>query len=351
MTYCVHPNCHEPYNPDEQRVCRNCGTKLLLKVRYHATQPVANGKFIRVFQGKDTSEERNITIKQILLPNEILRDSNKRKKAIRVFSEATQKLHALKNVPNLHTPIDYAVVGHGIYLIEDILEGERLSDIVEKQHYLQEAQVQNMLRDLLLSLQELHKQSFIHRNIRPENIIYSFKTGQFTLSNFGIPQLVVETLREDIPTSSEYSIGDPIYSAPEQIECKSIPASDLYSLGLVCLQVLTGVEPIHLVDYQGKDWHYRDYLKNNPVSESLCGTLDKMIESSIINRFLTAENILTHLSQIQDESTYRLGVLDSAFSNLLSSGSKTVTRHMQLIHSKTTGLASLFLKQKKEKSQ
>ncbi|MBW4523107.1 MAG: protein kinase [Scytolyngbya sp. HA4215-MV1] len=354
MSYCLHPDCCAPFNPEDQKICRGCGSKLLLKVRYRAIRPIAKGQFLHLFQGIDIQAKNHpLVIKQILLPYPLLRAVSQRKIAIEVLHETSEKLSRLAEAENLQRPLEYVVSGQGIYWIEEPLIGETLSEILENLPYLSEEHVHQILSDLLPTLDELHRHSLIHRAICPDNIFYAAHTGKFTLANFGLTQLIVEALYKEIPNLGEYAIADPMYSAPEQMKGRSVPASDLYSLGVVCLQALTGIEPIHLVDQCGKNWHYRDYLRDRTISDSFCQILDKMLSAALINRFLKAEEILHQLSVIQHPPS-RQSVITEAdasldvFGYLFHHSAKTVADCVQSIQAVTTSFASFFLPASKE---
>lgn len=297
MSFCVHPHCIHPQNPDHQRACCSCGAKLLIKSRYRALQPINVGKFVRTFKGVDTTLPGSapIQLKQILLPEEILKNSANRQRVLDIFSRSVATLRTMKEVSNLQIPIDYSVVGNGLYLIEVVPQGSTLSELLQTHHYLTESQIQKLLEDLLPSLQQLHRHSLLHRDIQPAHIIYSHDSATFTLINFGFPQLVAEMMQNSLPKSGEYLVGDPAYSAQEQLAGNPTFASDLYSLGVVCLHAATGIEPIYLLNNQGTHWNYQNYLTSNLLSPAFCKILEKMAAPSILDRYSRIELLLENL--------------------------------------------------------
>lgn len=354
MSYCLHPDCCAPFNPAAQKICRNCGSKLLLKVRYRADRPIAQGQFIRLFQGIDTHFQNHpLIIKQVLLPKALLREARQRKLAIEILHETSEKLSRLAEVKNLQIPLEYIISGQGIYWIEAPIQGETLTEILATLPYLSETQVQKLLQDVLPAMDALHRQSLVHRAICPDNLIYTSHTGQFMLANLGLTQLIAEALYAEIPSLSKATIAEPMYLAPEQLKGRSVPASDLYSLGVVCLQALTGIEPIHLVDQGGKIWHYRDFLRDRPINPAFCQILDKMLSPMLIERFLRVEEILRQLSVIQQPLYPKKFIAESfesleVFNYLFNQSAKTVADCVQSIQSATMGLANFFLPTNKE---
>ena len=102
--------------------------------------------------------------------------------------------------------------------------------------------------------------------------------------------------------------------APEQLRGKAFPASDIYSLGVTCIYLLTGISPFDLFDVSQDAWVWRDYLlPENKVSAGLGKILDKMLKNSVPQRFKQANEILSALS-IQQESRGKnvdLAVIDT----------------------------------------
>ncbi|MFM7792879.1 MAG: protein kinase domain-containing protein, partial [Microcystis panniformis] len=91
-------------------------------------------------------------------------------------------------------------------------------------------------------------------------------------------------------------IGSAGYIAPEQSNGKAINSSDLYSLGVTCIYLLTGVSPFELFDVSEHEWVWRQHLINNPVSVKLGEILDKLIEFGTKKRYQSAREVLQELA-------------------------------------------------------
>jgi serine/threonine protein kinase len=91
-------------------------------------------------------------------------------------------------------------------------------------------------------------------------------------------------------------IGSPGYIAPEQGNGKAINSSDLYSLGVTCIYLLTGISPFELFDVSEHEWVWRQHLINNPVSVELGEILDKLIEFGTKKRYQSAGEVLQELA-------------------------------------------------------
>jgi serine/threonine protein kinase len=155
----------------------------------------------------------------------------------------------------------------------------------------------------------------LHRDIKPDNIIRRKSDGQYILVDFGACRLYDTELDHGQGTN----IGTKGYSAGEQLRAEPKPASDLYSLGVTCIRLLTGCfwEPPdrdELFDDNSSTWKWLDVLKKqgSQVSEQLAKVLDKMIEGLLFNRYDNATEVLSDL----DIYTFETVKLDE-FGNII----------------------------------
>ncbi|TAG44422.1 MAG: serine/threonine protein kinase, partial [Oscillatoriales cyanobacterium] len=167
-----------------------------------------------------------------------------------------------------------------------------------------ENQILGMLNDLLPVLQFVHDRNVIHRDIKPPNIIrrrvsqtpiiytYPTLTGELVLVDFGAAKLV-EGLRE-----TGTVIGSPEFVAPEQIRGQAVYASDLYSLGVTCIYLLTQISPFDLFDINQDVWVWRDFLKVQ-IDPKLSRIIDRMIEPSLSRRYKSVAEVLQDLQPQQ----------------------------------------------------
>jgi len=140
-------------------------------------------------------------------------------------------------------------------------------------------------------LEFVHSKQVIHRDIKPENIIRRKSDNKLFLVDFGASKLVTPYNRSVTGTV----IGSAEYVAPEQINGKAIYASDLYSLGVTCIYLLTGISPIDLFSTSEYQWVWRQYLGKNAVSNELGSILDKLIVSATSKRYSSATEVLRDL--------------------------------------------------------
>jgi serine/threonine protein kinase len=147
------------------------------------------------------------------------------------------------------------------------------------------------LSEILPILEFIHSKQVIHRDIKPENIIRRKSDNKLILVDFGAAKFVSPLNRSMTGTI----IGSAEYIAPEQGNGKAVNASDLYSLGVTCLYLLTGISPFDLFDGGEHQWVWRQWLVNNPVSNELGNILDKLIEFGTKKRYQSASEVLQAL--------------------------------------------------------
>jgi WD40 repeat protein len=145
------------------------------------------------------------------------------------------------------------------------------------------AQTGKILVDILPQLQRLHQQGQLHGQINPTHVIW-----QATESNY---QLV----------PNHDSLPDPVYSAPEQLRGQPCAASDLYSLGVTCLHLLTRVHPFELFDVAANQWVWRDYWLADG-DQQLTAVLDRLIQPDLDQRFPSASMALAAIQKIMGKT-------------------------------------------------
>ncbi|KAF3884096.1 serine/threonine protein kinase [Tolypothrix bouteillei VB521301] len=256
MSYCLNPNCPKPTaNHSNNKFCTTCGSKLLLAERYRAIKLLGQGGFGRTFLAIDEYKpsQRHCVVKQ-LLPQ--AQGTNTLNKASELFKLEAERLDELgHNHPQIPELLAYFTQESQQYLVQEFIDGQNLAEEVTNNGVYSEKQIIALLRNLLPVLQFVHGKQVIHRDIKPENIIRR-RDGELVLVDFGASKTTTRTAL----TVTGTAIGTAGYTAPEQALGKATVSSDIYSLGVTCLYLLTGVEPFELFDVTEGEWVWRDYL-------------------------------------------------------------------------------------------
>lgn len=289
MSYCFHLSCVKPHNADHAFFCTGCGAKLLLGDRYRFVKLLGAGGFGRTYLAIDEYKPSQppCAIKQLVPQNQ---GTTNLEKAARLFQQEAVKLEQLGQHPQIPDLYAYFTESDRQYLIQEYINGQNLAQELEEQGAFSEAQVIQLLQDLLPVLKFVHEHQVIHRDIKPENIIRRREDNKLFLVDFGAAKCKSKTTFQQTGTI----IGSAAYTAPEQLLGKATFASDIYSLGVSCVHFLTDIEPFDLFDSGEGSWVWRDYLRS-PISGHLAKILDKMLQPALKRRYQSVEGLLSDL--------------------------------------------------------
>jgi serine/threonine protein kinase len=301
MSYCLNPNCPNPVNPDGTKFCLTCGTKLVLRERYKAIKPIGQGGFGRTFLAvdEDKPSKPRCVIKQFYPQAQ---GTSTVQKAIELFNQEAVRLDELgahRQIPEL---LAYFTQDDRQYLVQEFIDGQNLAQELAQYGAFREEQIKSLLNDMLLVLQFVHSHQVIHRDIKPENIIRRESDRKLVLVDFGAAKFASGNAMNQTGTS----IGSPEYVAPEQVRGKALFASDIYSLGVTCIHLLTQMSPLDLYDLNEDAWVWRQFLKS-PISDSIGRILDKMLQSAPIRRYQSADEVIKDLNGVQNETATFIG--------------------------------------------
>lgn len=202
-------------------------------LNYTIIRKIGEGSMGQVFLAKNKSIHQFVAIK-MLNPrygnNPVLRDR---------FRQEAIMLSAL-NHPNIVKFLNYVENEHGIFLIMEYVDGMTLEDyLTKKTGLLVEEKAFPMMTQILDAFAYAHDRNVVHRDIKPSNIFVT-KDGSIKILDFGIAQIISEA---DGGRTDTYG-GTVEYMSPEQVQGKGIDTrSDIYSLGVVFHQMLTGKAP------------------------------------------------------------------------------------------------------------
>ncbi|MGB3204338.1 MAG: serine/threonine-protein kinase [Crinalium sp.] len=294
MMYCLNPNCPTPQNPQNTKFCLSCGFKLLLRERYRAIKPIGQGGFGRTFLAVDEDKPSKppCVIKQFYPQAQ---GTSTVQKATELFNQEAVRLDELGRHPQIPELLAYFTQDDRQYLVQQFIDGQNLAEELAENGAFNEAQIRQLLNDLLQVLQFVHQRQVIHRDIKPENIIRNKSDRKLFLVDFGASKIVTNTSLYQQGTS----IGSPEYVAPEQVRGQATFASDIYSLGATCIHLLTQISPFDLYDINEDAWVWQQYLTSN-VNPDLGKILNKMLESVPSRRYQSVDEVLKDFNKIQN---------------------------------------------------
>jgi serine/threonine-protein kinase len=214
--------------------------------------------------------------------------------ARRLFNSEAQVLEKLGEHPQIPRLFAYFEENEEFYLVQEFIDGHPLSAELPLGQRWSETQVKTMLEDVLGILEFVHSQGVIHRDIKPDNIMRRNSDNKLVLIDFGaIKEVENQGIPQTAQASGTVAIGTPGYMPTEQGRGKPRSNSDLYALGMIAIQALTGMLPNQLrEDYNTGEISWQDQAE---VSPALATVLSQMIRYHFKDRYQSATEVLTAL--------------------------------------------------------
>ncbi|MEY3029300.1 MAG: hypothetical protein RL198_697 [Actinomycetota bacterium] len=235
--------------------------------RYRLQLKIAVGGMGEVWQAEDELIERPVAIK--ILKEEYLGDPNF---IARFRSEA--KSAALVEHEGIAQVYDYGEDSGSAYLVMELVPGESLSKIIEREKHLSEERVLDIVAQTARALGAAHARGLIHRDIKPGNLLIT-PEGRIKITDFGIARV-----GDQVPlTKTGQVMGTVQYLAPEQATGKAAtPATDIYSLGVVAYEALAGKRP-----FTGENQMAIAMAHINEMPPALPESIDPRVQNLILS--------------------------------------------------------------------
>ena len=200
----------------------------ILGDRYLLGEVIGRGGMADVYRATDQLLHRSVAVK-------VLRDTADDESDRRRFTAETTTLARLNHV-NLVMVLDAGITAEQPFLVMELVDGPTL-DAKRQDGALPIEEVGQIGAQMADALAYAHREGVVHRDVKPGNVLLG-TDGRARLADFGIARLIGDTVRH---TKTGHAIGTPAYLSPEQVRGDEVsPASDVYSLGLVLLEALTG---------------------------------------------------------------------------------------------------------------
>lgn len=291
---------------------------------YHVQGKLGEGGMARVYKAYHPRLRREVAIK-VILSQIADREGFKAR-----FEREAQVIANLEH-PNIVSVYDFGEEGDITYLVMQYVGGGILRDLLRGSRPLPPAQTINYTVQMARALHHAHQRGIVHRDVKPQNmLISSTDRNQLLLSDFGIAKLYTggedPAALSDMPTraaeqdssltSADQIIGTADYMAPEQVNGQPVDArTDVYALGVVLYQMLTGEVPFRSTTLRGLLFQ-QIYTtapavrsKNPMVPEGLEQIVNKAMAKAPGDRFATAEAMARALEMANINATNQLSGL------------------------------------------
>ena len=216
---------------------------------YRILRPLGQGGTAIVFLAQDIHLQRDVAIK-VFQPGE-----NDTQDFLRRFAREARVLAQLDH-PNILPVYEYGEEGTLAFLVMPHMAGGSLRDWLRGRGAIPAPETVRLLSQMLSALQYAHERNLIHRDIKPGNMLFK-ADGTLMLSDFGLVKVLAgeggtASLFNDAASITTHELtGTPDYMAPEQIQGRVVPASDIYAIGVVLYEMLTGSHLFESENYIG----------------------------------------------------------------------------------------------------
>lgn len=295
MICCLNPDCPNPLNPENRKLCQTCSTPLvsLLRNRFRVIRVLSDeGGFGRTYLAEDIDKLSEHCVVKQLAPK--FQGTWAISKAMELFQKEARQLKQLGEHSQIPTLLAYFEQDNYMFLVQQFIDGHNLlKELQWKVSYTSE-DIKDILLSLLPVLKFIHDRGVIHRDIKPQNIIRRQSDGRLCLIDFGSSKQLTARVQMKMGTS----IGSHGYSPLEQIrDGAAYPASDLFSLGATCFHLLAGTSPFQLWMEHGYSWvkDWRKYLRT-PVEKDLAKILDRLLQKDMQYRYQSADEVIQELT-------------------------------------------------------
>jgi serine/threonine-protein kinase len=273
---------------------------LTLENRYRIVRELGRGGFGRTYLAEDINRSREYCVLKEFAPE--VQGTNELQKAKELFEREAGVLYNLQHpqIPRFRELLRVNISGtESLFLVQDYVEGQTyfalLQSYQQQGQRFNETQVTQLLLDILPVLEYIHSQGVVHRDISPDNIIQRSSDKLPVLIDFGAVKQVAAN------AVSLYSrlhanptrIGKQGYAPDEQmIRGQALPCSDLYTLAVTALVLLTGKDPQQLYDANNATWNWRQEVN---VSRAFGAVLERMLAHRTSDRYQSAREVIPAL--------------------------------------------------------
>jgi serine/threonine-protein kinase len=276
----------------------------LLEGRYQVIQVLSSGGFCQTYLAQDTHLPGHPTcvVKHLKPASNYPNSLQTLRWLFTGEAQALKKLGSHDRIPQLLAHLEE---NQEFYLVQEFIQGHPLGAELQPGQRWSESQVFQLLQEILEILQFIHSQGLIHRDIKPNNLLRRHQDNRLVLIDFGSvkqawTQVItlqgqkINTFAIGLPAT--ITIGTPGYMPTEQERGRPRPNSDIYALGIVGIQALTGLHPTLLeTDADTCEVLWQHHCR---VSAELAEILNKMVRYSFKDRYQSATEVLEALKPL-----------------------------------------------------
>ncbi|MBD2504084.1 serine/threonine-protein kinase [Anabaena azotica] len=274
---------------------------------YRIIKHLSNGGFGKTFLAEDIHLPDNplCVVKQLMPTHQGLplpKNSPIFQVAQRLFNTEAQVLYKLGEHPQIPKLFAHFKENQEFYLVQEFIEGTILKEEINDKQW-NEAQVIDLLSDILTTLAFIHQHKVIHRDLKPDNLIRRKRDNKIVLIDFGaVKEIMSQATSSGRQSQLTVVIGTPGYIPSEQFKGKPNLSSDVYAVGVIAIQALTGLHPVQLSNDADDEIDWHRYTQVNP---RLAEILNKMVRQDYHQRYRSASEALEAILKLNSQPKKR----------------------------------------------
>ena len=262
--------------------------------RYRILSILGQGGFGRTYLAEDQGRFNELCALKELTPAQ--GGEYALQKSQELFQREAQILYQIQHpqIPQFRATFEQ---DQRLFLVQDYVEGPTYRRLLDQRrahgYAFSEAEVLQLLRQLLPVLAHIHSKGIIHRDIAPDNIILREKDNKPVLIDFGVVKELATRFQSPEGALQNTTVGKPGYAPSEQMHTgRAYPCSDLYSLAVTAVVLLTGHEPQELFDDRSLTWHWQRWVTVDP---RFAEVLNKMLSYRPGDRYQSVVEVVQAL--------------------------------------------------------
>jgi serine/threonine protein kinase len=271
-------------------------SKIILDDRYRILSHLGSGGMANVYKARDLNLQRDVAVK--MLREDLIADPSFRARFLQEARSAANLVH-----PNIVTVFDFGYDAKRYYIVMEYVDGTDLKTVIHKSNGLSIQKSLELMIQICEGVGYAHRAGLVHCDLKPQNILVS-PDGRAKITDFGISQALAAINPEDY---TDIVWGSPKYFAPEQAAGSApSPSSDVYALGVILFEMLTGQLPFDSQTAQGfAELHQnqappRPSSLNEQISPTLESILLKVLSKEPAARYRTANQLRGVLKTLID---------------------------------------------------
>jgi serine/threonine protein kinase len=260
--------------------------------------------------------------------------------ARRLFDNEAQVLYKLGIHDRIPQLLAYFEENAEFYLVQELITGHDLSQELTPGTTLTQEHVISLIQEILEILEFVHQQQVIHRDINPQNLLRRDSDNKLVLIDFGaVKQITTQIINAEGQTKATVAIGTPGYLPSEQAQGTPKFSSDIYAVGIIAIQALTGLTPNQLeLDTDTNEINWQNQAN---VSPEFAQFIDKMVRYDFRQRYHSATAALQGLTELNQPASGTL-VVSPALPNHVALPVPQINK-LKLPHFKKSILTKLSL--------